>query len=85
MAKKVEKKVKKTETTKTKRITPTVKKKEYSVFKKKSGRYSVVARGGKLINAEKKVEILAKEGLITIKKSTKKPELTAVEAPAEGA
>jgi hypothetical protein len=37
--------------------------KEYKVFKKSSGRYCVLDAQQKWINAEKKIEILTKEGL----------------------
>jgi hypothetical protein len=49
---------------------PKTPKKEYTVTKKRSGRYSVVGKDGKPINAEAKVEILLKEGVI--KKQVKK-------------
>ncbi len=45
-------------------------KKEYTVEKKRSGRYAVVGANGKNINGDAKTEILLKEGLI--KKMTKK-------------
>ena len=38
-------------------------KKAYKIVKKRSGRFAVKV-GGKYINAEKKVEILLKEGLV---------------------
>jgi len=46
--------------------------KDYKVFKKGSGRYCVQDSQKKWVNAEKKVEILLKEGLIklTPKKKT---------------
>ena len=41
--------------------------KDYVITKKRSGRYAVVGKDRKPINAEAKVEILLKEGLITKK------------------
>lgn len=38
-------------------------KKDYKIVKKRSGRFAVKANG-KFINADKKVEILLKEGLV---------------------
>ena len=58
--------------------------KEYKVFKKSSGRYCVLdAQNNKWINAEKKIEILTKEGLF--KAPPKKKEAPAEAAPAENA
>ena len=39
-------------------------KKEYKIVKKRSGKYSVVKKGGKIVNGEEKVKILQSEGLI---------------------
>ena len=44
--------------------------KEYTVIKKRSGRYGVLNLNGQWVRAEEKVKILLAEGLI--KKSTKK-------------
>ena len=44
--------------------------KPYTIEKKRSGRYAVIARNGKYINGDEKTEILLKEGLI--KKPVKK-------------
>lgn len=52
----------------------------YTIFQKRSGRYGVKNQAGKWVNAADKVEILAKEKLITLPKSQPKKE----EAPAEG-
>ncbi len=57
--------------------------KEYKVFKKSSGRYCVLDTQNKWINAEKKIEILTKEGLF--KAPPKKKEAPAEAAPAENA
>jgi hypothetical protein len=45
-------------------------KKEYSIEKKRSGRYAILGKNGKYINGDAKTEILLKEGLI--KKLNKK-------------
>ncbi|MCB0356284.1 MAG: hypothetical protein KDD40_04715 [Bdellovibrionales bacterium] len=37
---------------------------EYTIFKKRSGRYGVKAKNGKWVNAVEKVKILNKEGII---------------------
>lgn len=52
--------------------------KEYTVYKKKSGRYGVQGSNKKWINGDEKVKILLAEGLI--KAPTPKPK---EEAPAE--
>jgi len=52
--------------------------KEYKVWKKGSGRYAVTDAKNNWVNAEKKVEILLKEGLI-------KAPLKKKEQPAEAA
>jgi hypothetical protein len=44
--------------------------KPYTVEKKRSGRYAVIAKNGKYINGDEKTAILLKEGLI--KKPAKK-------------
>ena len=48
--------------------------KDYTIEKKRSGRYSVKGKNGKYINAEAKVEILLKEKLIKVAKPKKKEE-----------
>ena len=57
--------------------------KEYKIYKKISGRYCVLDTQNKWINAEKKIEILTKEGLL--KAPPKKKEAPAEAAPAENA
>lgn len=57
--------------------------KEYKVFKKSSGRYCVLDAQNKWINADKKIEILTKEGLF--KAPPKKKAAPAEAAPAENA
>ncbi len=52
--------------------------KEYKVWKKANDRYAVTDAKGNWVNAEKKVEILLKEGLIPQPKKKK-------EQPAEAA
>ena len=52
--------------------------KEYKVFKKASGRYCVLDTQQKWINAETKIEILTKEGLL--KAPPKKKAAPAAEA-----
>lgn len=52
--------------------------KEYKVWKKGNDRYAVTDAKGNWVNAEKKVEILLKEGLI-------KPPMKKKEQPAEAA
>ncbi|MBF0442956.1 MAG: hypothetical protein HQK54_13700 [Oligoflexales bacterium] len=47
---------------------------DYTVEKKRSGRYSVVGKNGKYINGEEKVKILVKEGLIKLSKKSEKKE-----------
>lgn len=56
--------------------------KEYKVFKKSSGRYCVQDAQKKWVNAEKKIEILTKEGLL---KAPPKKKAAPAEAPAENA
>ena len=53
-------------------------KKDYRIEKKRSGRFTVKTKDGKIVKAEKKVEILVKEGLL--KHASKKK--AAAEAPA---
>lgn len=45
----------------------------YTIFKKKSGRYGVKATNRKWINGDEKTKILANEGLIKVSKSNPKP------------
>lgn len=54
----------------------------YTIFKKKSGRFAVKGANKKFINGAEKAEILNKEGLIKLSKPAEKP---AEEAPAEEA
>jgi hypothetical protein len=51
--------------------------KEYKVVKKRSGRHAVMLRGGKYAKAEKKVEILQKEGILKKLTPKKKEEAAA--------
>ena len=55
---------------------------DFSIIKKRNGRYGVKATNGKWLNADKKVEILLAEGLIKVA-APKKVEEPAEEAPAE--
>ena len=61
--------------------------KEYTLEKKRSGRYAVIGRDGKYINGDAKVEILLKEGIVkkqaAKKKEEDKPEEKAEEKPKE--
>ena len=56
---------------------------EYTVFKKRSGRYGVKNSSGKWINSNEKVQILVNEGLLKVAVPTE--EAPVVEAPAEEA
>lgn len=58
--------------------------KEYSVYKKKSGRHCVLNASKQWIRGEDKVKILLKEGLIKLTPAKKKEEApaAAAEAPA---
>ena len=56
--------------------------KEYSVIKKKSGRFGVKNAKGKWINGEDKVKVLLAEGLIKVAVAKKVEEPVAEEAPA---
>lgn len=59
---------------------------EYSVFKKKNGRYGVKNKSKKWVNGDEKVKILLAEGLIKApepKKAEEPVEETPVEASAE--
>lgn len=47
---------------------------EYSVFKKKNGRYGVKGAKNKWINGDEKIKILLKEGLIKAPAPKKAPE-----------
>lgn len=61
----------------------TVKKTEnYTIFKKRNGRYSVQGKNKKWINGDDKAKILADEGLIKLAKAAPAP---VEEAPAEEA
>ncbi len=49
--------------------------KEYTLQKKRSGRYAVIGKDGKFINGDQKVEILIKEKLLKAPpKKAPKPE-----------
>jgi hypothetical protein len=64
----------------------TVKKTEnYTIFKKRNGRYSVQGKNKKWINGDEKAKILADEGLIKLSVAAPAPveEAPAEEAPAE--
>jgi hypothetical protein len=52
----------------------------YTIFKKRSGRYGVKGSNRKWINGEEKAKILSEEGLIKLSVAAEKP---AEEAPAE--
>jgi len=58
--------------------------KEFTVIKKRNGRYGVKNAAGKWVNADEKVKILLAEGLIKVTEA-KKEEAPAAEeaAPAE--
>ncbi len=59
--------------------------KEYTVFKKKSGRYGVQSSKRKWINGEEKAAILKTEGLITMSSpSAKKEEAPKAETETAG-
>lgn len=55
---------------------------EYTIVKKRSGRFAVKAANGKFVNKEEKVKILTDAGLITAP-TPKVEEAPAEEAPAE--
>ena len=57
--------------------------KEFTVFKKKSGRFCVKSEKGKWINGEEKTKILLAEKLIKVSAPKKKEEAPAEEAAAE--
>jgi len=54
--------------------------KEFTIFKKSSGRYAVKDDKKKWVNGDKKVEILTKEGLLKPMKKKKVEEAPAAEA-----
>lgn len=54
----------------------------YTIFKKRSGRFAVKG-ARKFINGTEKAEILAKEGLIKVSKAAEKPAEEAVESAEE--
>ena len=56
--------------------------KEFTVFKKRNGRYGVKNATGKWVNADDKVKVLLGEGLIKVAEP-KKEEAPAEEAAAE--
>ena len=47
---------------------------DYTIYKKRSGRYGVRAKDKKWVNGDEKVTILLKEGLITAPKQKAKSE-----------
>ena len=49
-------------------------KKDYTLQKKRSGRYAVIGKDGKYINGDAKTEILLKEGVIKKPVAKKKTE-----------
>jgi hypothetical protein len=60
--------------------------KEYSIWKKRSGRHAVRGADGNLVHAEDKVRILCEAGVVAKAPSKKPaPEPVAEEAPAEEA
>ena len=56
---------------------------KYTIFKKKTGRYSVKDDSKKYMNGEEKIKILVEEGLIKISPKKVKEEAPAEEAPVE--
>lgn len=54
----------------------------YEVMKKRSGRYAVLGKDKKWINAQAKTEILVKEGLVKLMAAAPKKEETTQEEPA---
>ncbi len=61
----------------------TVKKtKDYTIYKKRSGRHAVINANSEWVKADEKAKILLKEGLIKLTPAKKK-DAPAAEAPAE--
>ena len=58
---------------------------KYTIFKKKTGRYSVKDDSKKYMNGEEKIKILVEEGLIKISPKKVKEEAPAEETKAEEA
>jgi hypothetical protein len=58
---------------------------EYSIFKRKDGRYAIKNAAKKAVNGDEKTHILTAEGLITLAAATPIEEAPAEEAPAEEA
>lgn len=59
---------------------------EYTIVKKRNGRYGVQAKGRNWVNADEKVKILTEAGLIKAPEpKPAEPEPVAEEAPAEEA
>ena len=54
---------------------------DYTIFKKKSGRYGVKGKNNKWINGDDKIKILADEGLIKL--TAKAPAPVEEEAPTQ--
>lgn len=57
--------------------------KEYTVYKKRSGRFAVKAADGKMLNGAEKVKVLQKEGVVKVLKAKPKEEAPAAEEAAE--
>tara|TARA_Y100000780_G_scaffold232581_1_gene267331 strand:- start:26962 stop:27180 length:219 start_codon:yes stop_codon:yes gene_type:complete len=55
----------------------------YTIFKKKSGRYGVKGTNKKWINGDEKTKILSSEGLIKVSKPAEKPAEEATEEATE--
>ncbi|MCO4753248.1 MAG: hypothetical protein KC478_02145 [Bacteriovoracaceae bacterium] len=55
----------------------------YTIFKKKSGRYGVKGSNKKWINGDEKAQILSTEGLIKLSKAAEKPAEEAAEESTE--
>jgi len=56
---------------------------EYTLKKKRSGRYAVIGKDGKYINGDAKVEILLKEKVIKKPATKKKPTESKEDTPKE--
>ena len=57
--------------------------KEFTVYKKRNGRYGVKNAAGKWVNADEKVKVLSAEGLIKVSVKAPVEEAPAEEAAAE--
>ena len=58
---------------------------EYSIFKRKDGRYAIQDAAKNAVNGDEKAKILTAEGLITLSAPAPVEEAPAEEAPAEEA